>query len=107
MKNKIDVNVTELGQYYNVNIHKDGESMSGGMIAGIVIGFIFFFIVGIILLIIWASKIDKNNISVSFNLKKENWEEELNKQLLINDLGNNTEYIKNKIIEKIKLIQSL
>ena len=51
-KKDIDVSVADLGNYYKIDINKDGESMSGGMIAGIVIGFLCFVIVGVILLIV-------------------------------------------------------
>ena len=80
--------------------------MSGGMIAGIVISFLLFIIVGVILLIVWAYKISKNDIHISFNLEKNNWQNQLNKQLLINNLGNYTEYVKNTIISKIEILNS-
>ena len=105
-KKDINVSVAELGNYYKIDIDKDGESMSGGMIAGIIIGFLFFLIVGIILLIVWASKINKNSIHISFNLEKNDWKNQLDKQLLINNLGNYTEYVKNTIISKIEIINS-
>ncbi len=105
-KKDIDVTVADLGNYYKIDINKDGESMSGGMIAGIVIGFIFFLIVGIILLIVWASKINKNSIHISFNLEKNDWQNQLNKQLLINNLGNYTEYVKDTVISKIEILNS-
>lgn len=105
-KKDIDVSVADLGNYYKVDINKDGESMSGGMIAGIVIGFLLFLIVGVILLIVWASKINKNNIHISFNLEKNDWENQLNKQLLINNLGNYTEYVKSTVISKIEILNS-
>lgn len=105
-KKDIDVSVADLGNYYKVDINKDGENMSGGMIAGIVIGFLLFIIVGVILLIVWASKINKNNIHISFNLEKNDWENQLNKQLLINDLGNYTEYVKSTVISKIEILNS-
>ena len=105
-KKDIDVSVVDLGNYYKIDINKDGESMSGGMIAGIVIGFLCFIIVGVILLIVWASKISKNDIHVSFNLEKNDWENQLNKQLLVNNLGNYTEYVKNTVISKIEILNS-
>ncbi len=80
--------------------------MSGGMIAGIVIGFLLFIIVGVILLIVWAYKISKNDIHISFNLEKNDWQNQLNKQLLINNLGNYTEYVKDTVISKIEILNS-
>ena len=105
-KKNIDVSVADLGNYYKIDVNKDGENMSTGMIACIVIGFFLTVIVGVILLIVWASKINKNEIHISFNLEKNDWQNQLNKQLLINNLGNYTEYVKNTVISKIEILNS-
>ena len=104
MSNKnINVSVSNLSDYYKVHIKLENK-ISNGMIVGIILGFLFFLIIGIILLIVWAVNSNKDSIDVSFNLKKDNWESELNKQLLLENFKENTSYIKNIIIEKIKLI---
>ncbi|MDE5767022.1 MAG: hypothetical protein K2H56_00590 [Malacoplasma sp.] len=105
MNNNIKINVWDLGDFYKVDIKENKETISTGMLIGMVLGFIFFLIIGIILLIIWVTGLNKNTIDVSFNLKKSDWLNQLNKQLQINNLGNNTEYVKHTIIQKIELMK--
>ena len=77
------------------------------MIVWIILALLFLLILGTIILIILAIKNNKNSIYVSFQLKKDNWEFELNKQLLLETFEENTGYIKNLIIQKIKLISNI
>ena len=90
MSNKnINVSVSNLSDYYKVHIKLENK-ISNGMIVGIILGFLFFLIIGIILLIVWAVNSNKDSIDVSFNLKKDNWESELEKQLLLENFKENT-----------------
>ncbi|MDE5952716.1 MAG: hypothetical protein K2G48_01185, partial [Malacoplasma sp.] len=105
MNNNIKINVLDLGDFYRVDVKENKETtISTGMLIGIILGFIFFVVVGVILLVIWVTGLDKNSIDVSFNLKKSDWLNQLNKQLQLNNLGSNTDYIKHVIIQKIELM---
>ncbi len=105
MNNNIKINVLDLDDFYRVDVKENKETtISNGMLIGMILGFIFFVIVGVILLIVWVRELDKNSIDVSFNLKKSDWLNQLNKQLQLNNLGSNTDYIKHVIIQKIELM---
>lgn len=70
MSNKnINISVSNLSDYYKVHVKLENK-ISNGMIVGIILGFFFFIIIGLILLIVWAVNSSKDSIDVSFNLKK-------------------------------------
>ncbi|EGZ30909.1 hypothetical protein [Malacoplasma iowae] len=99
------ITVSQIGDSYKVNIRSEGSSMSTGYMIGMIIGFFFFLIIGIIMLIMWLMKNnDSNNVNVDIVLPKDNWENELDKQLLIYNFGSDTDKIKLEITNKIKIL---
>ena len=102
--NKI-VTVSPIGDSYKVNVRSEGTSMSTGYIVGMIIGFIFFLIIGIIMLVVWFIKNNDNqNINIDIVLPKNNWESELDKQLLVYNFGPDTDKVKLEISNKIKIL---
>lgn len=102
--NKI-VTVSPIGDSYKVNVRSEGTSMSTGYIVGMIIGFFFFLIIGIIMLVVWFIKNNDNqSINVDIVLPKNNWESELDKQLLVYNFGPDTDKVKLEISNKIKIL---
>lgn len=93
MSNKnINVNVFDLVDYYKVNIRLENK-ISNIMIVQIILALLFLLILGAIILIVLAIKNNKI-LFMFFLFKKDNWEFELNKQLLLETFEENTGYIK-------------
>lgn len=104
--NKI-ITVSQISDSYKINIKSNDNTMSTGYIVGMIIGFIFFLIIGIIMLVLWFSKNSNNqNVNVDIVVSKENWEAELDKQLLVYNFGSETDQIKLEITNKIKILNS-
>ena len=102
--NKI-VTVSPIGDSYKVNVRSEGTSMSTGYIVGMIIGFFFFLIIGIIMLVVWFIKNNDNqSINIDIVLPKNNWESELDKQLLVYNFGSDTDKVKLEISNKIKIL---
>ena len=102
--NKI-VTVSPIGDSYKVNVRSEGTSMSTGYIVGMIIGFFFFLIIGIIMLVVWFIKNNDNqSINIDIVLPKNNWESELDKQLLVYNFGPDTDKVKLEISNKIKIL---
>lgn len=101
MKNRITV--SEIGEWYKINVQSIGKQMSTGYIVGMVLGFIFLLIIGIIMLILWLVK-SNNDINIDIVISKKNWKEELDKQMLIYNFGSDTNAIKLEIENKIKTL---
>ncbi len=101
------ITISKLNNCYKINIKSESSKMSTGYMVGMIIGFLFFLIVGIIMLIIWFSKnVNNEDINIDIVVSQENWEQELDKQLLIYNLGSSTDKIKLEIANKIKVLNS-
>lgn len=102
-----NITVNQINDYYKININHEGQKMSTGYIVGMVIGFLFFLIIGIIMLVMWLVKNSNNNsINVDIVLSKQNWESELDKNLLIYNFGGDTEKVRSQIISKIRILEN-
>lgn len=99
------INVTELNEYYKINILSEKQKMSTGYLVGMIIGFLFFLIIGIIMLVVWFTKNSNNDdVNVDIVVPRNDWKNELDKQLLVNNFGQDTDKIKLDIENKIQLL---